>query len=253
MPGAEGTGFRRIGERERLAGGFFQIVTGTFVDPDGFTFEREIVRHPGAVCVVALEDDASHVLGVRQYRAPVDQLLLELPAGKRDVAGEPAERCAKRELAEEAGVEAARWTELGRFYNSPGFNDEQTIAFLAEVLTPTEREADGTEERHMTIERIDLEDLDQLVTSGVIVDAKTIIACQLARHALDARKRVGPSGNVAFGTARDGSAGAARDGTEPAGPGSGDQGSGDQGSGGAELHVKGPLGVWSRAEGRSAR
>jgi hypothetical protein len=72
--------FRHLGEREQLDGGFFRFVTGTFVGPDGFTFEREIVRHPGAVCIVALEDDHRSVLMIRQYRAAVDVGLLELPA-----------------------------------------------------------------------------------------------------------------------------------------------------------------------------
>ena len=126
--------FRQIGERARYSGERLNVVVGTFVGPDGFTFEREIVRTFGAVCVVPLESDREHVLLVRQYRGPVDQALLELPAGKLDVAGEAPEHCAARELNEEVGMKAERFTELGHFYNSPGFCDELTVCFLAEEL-----------------------------------------------------------------------------------------------------------------------
>ena len=112
--GDRGT-FRQIGERLRYPGERLRVVVGTFVGPDGFTFEREIVRTFAAVCVVPLESDREHVLLVRQYRGPVDQALLELPAGKLDVPGEPPEPCAARELAEEVGATAERLTELGQF------------------------------------------------------------------------------------------------------------------------------------------
>ena len=73
---------------------------------------------------------------VRQYRAPLDTELLEVPAGKRDVASEPPELTAARELAEEAGMEAGRLELIGHFYNSPGFSDEESWCFLARDLSP---------------------------------------------------------------------------------------------------------------------
>ena len=76
---------------------------GTFERPTATTFDRDIVHHPGAVAVVPLDDDGQVVM-VRQYRAPIDQLLLEIPAGKRDVHGEDPELTAARELAEETGL-----------------------------------------------------------------------------------------------------------------------------------------------------
>jgi ADP-ribose pyrophosphatase len=176
--------FRHLGEREQLDGGFFRFVTGTFVGPDGFTFEREIVRHPGAVCIVALEDDHRSVLMIRQYRAAVDVGLLELPAGKRDVADEDPALCAGRELAEEIGREATSMTEVARFYNSPGFSDEETICFLAEGLHEVPREAHGVEEEHIVIERIQLSAVEDLMASGDLVDAKSIIGLLAARSAL---------------------------------------------------------------------
>ncbi|MGH9171726.1 MAG: NUDIX domain-containing protein [Acidimicrobiales bacterium] len=176
--------FRQLGERGRFDGGFFQIATGTFVGPDGFTFEREIVRHPGAVCVVALEADGRHVLMIRQYRGAVDQGLLELVAGKRDIPDEDPEVCAARELGEEIGRQASSFREVARFFNSPGFTDEQTICFLAQGLTECEREADGVEEENMTVERVALADVEELMTAGDLIDAKSIIGLLGARAAL---------------------------------------------------------------------
>jgi 8-oxo-dGTP pyrophosphatase MutT (NUDIX family) len=191
-PGDEsvpGEGFRLLGERERFAGGFLRLVTGTFVGPDGFTFERDIVRHPGAVCVVPLEDDGVHVMLVRQYRAAIGEALLELPAGKLDVAGEPPEDCARRELIEEIGSDTRSLVELGWFYNSPGFTDERTWCFLAEGLIADRRSAQGVEERHMTIERVRLGDVDGLVAAGQLIDAKSLIGLFLARSLLASRAR----------------------------------------------------------------
>ena len=173
--------FRQIGERTKYSGERLSVVVGTFVGPDGFTFEREIVRTFDAVCVVPLENDRAHVLCVRQYRGPVDQALLELPAGKQDVPGEAPELCAARELNEEVGARAERLTELGRFYNSPGFCNELTTCFLAEGLTDGSRAADGIEEENLVVERIALSEVDELIAAGDIVDGKTIVGLFLAR------------------------------------------------------------------------
>lgn len=176
--------FRALGERERFVGGFLRVVTGTFVGPDGFIFDRDIVRHPGAVVVVPLAEDRRHVLCVRQFRAAVGETLLELPAGKLDVKDEPPETCAERELEEEIGYRASTWTALCQFYNSPGFSDERSWCFLAEGLVASERSAQGVEERHMTIERVDLEQVDELVAAGEILDAKTIVGLTIVRERL---------------------------------------------------------------------
>jgi ADP-ribose pyrophosphatase len=186
--------FRQIGERARYSGERLNVVVGTFVGPDGFTFEREIVRTFGAVCVVPLESDREHVLLVRQYRGPVDQALLELPAGKLDVAGEAPEHCAARELNEEVGMKAERFTELGHFYNSPGFCDELTVCFLAEELRAGERAADGVEEEHLVVERIALSSVDELVATGDIADAKTIAGLFLTRSLLSTARPGDPLG-----------------------------------------------------------
>jgi ADP-ribose pyrophosphatase len=184
LPLDRGT-FRQIGERLRYPGERLRVVVGTFVGPDGFTFEREIVRTFAAACVVPLEIDREHVLLVRQYRGPVDQALLELPAGKLDVPGEPPELCAARELAEEVGATAERFTQLGQFLNSPGYCDELTTCFLAEGLKAGTRTADGIEEEHLVVERISLSSVDELIATGDIADAKTIVGLLLARSFLE--------------------------------------------------------------------
>jgi len=167
-----------------LDGGFFKVVTARLVGPDGFIFEREIIHHPGAVCIVPLEADGRHVLMIRQYRAAVGHAILELPAGKRDVPDEDPTLCASRELVEEIGREPSLLTEIAQFYNSPGFCDEKTICFLATGLRECPREAHGAEEENLTIERIDLADVEELMAAGDLIDAKSIIALTAARTVL---------------------------------------------------------------------
>jgi ADP-ribose pyrophosphatase len=145
--------FRRLGEDERYRGPLIALATATFLDPDGGQFERDVVHHPGAVSVVPLRDDGRVVL-VRQYRAAIDRDLLEIPAGKRDIEGEPPEATARRELVEEVGLQAERLELLAEFFNSPGFCDELSYVFLARGLTPCDTDAQGVEEQHMTIEEV---------------------------------------------------------------------------------------------------
>ena len=94
----EGTGFRKTGETLIHRGWFITVAKAEFVDPDGRQFDRDIVRHPGAVAIVPMTDDGA-VLLVHQYRAAVDRWLFEIPAGTCDVEGEPPETTARRELA----------------------------------------------------------------------------------------------------------------------------------------------------------
>jgi ADP-ribose pyrophosphatase len=186
MPPPERGAFRSLGERPRYSGSFLRLVTGTFLDPNGFTFERDLVRHTGAVCVLPLEADGT-VIMLRQYRAPLDTFVLEIPAGKLDVPGEDLEEAARRELREEAGVTATSFTCLGGFHNSPGFTDEYTTCYLAEGLVPAGRETHGIEEEHLTLERISIDQLWQLLARGELTDAKTIVALALTARLLASR------------------------------------------------------------------
>ena len=175
--------FHLVGEKERYRGSLISVAQGTFAGPGGATFERDIVHHPGAVSMVPIIDGDT-VIMVRQYRAPVDQRLLEIPAGKRDVSDEPPEETATRELIEEIGMRPGRLELLAEFYNSPGFSDERSFSYLALDLDPAEPSAHGIEEQHMTIEHISLADVPALIRARRIVDAKTIIGLMLARDAL---------------------------------------------------------------------
>jgi 8-oxo-dGTP pyrophosphatase MutT (NUDIX family) len=175
--------FRPLGERVLYEGHVISLAVGTFEAPDGSRFERELVHHPGAVSVVPLHDDGSVTL-VRQYRAPLDAELLEIPAGKCDVAGEPAEVTAERELAEEVGLRAGRLDLLAEFLTSPGFSDEHSWTFLARDLESVELDLQGVEEQHMEALRVPLSAVPAMIQAGELLDAKTIIGLTLAAQRL---------------------------------------------------------------------
>ena len=144
--------------------------------PDGDMVGREIVRHPGAVAVVPVID--GHVVLIRQYRVAVDAVVLELPAGKLDIAGEDPAAAAARELEEETGFVAANLELMGSLLNSPGFCDERIHVYLAEDLSAGEPHADGAEEAHSEIVHIPTSDVRDMVMSGQVEDAKTLIGLQ---------------------------------------------------------------------------
>jgi len=148
-----------------------------------------VVRHPGAVAVVPLTERDT-VLLVRQYRGPLDRFLLEIPAGTRDVEGEPPDTTARRELEEEVGVRARSVRLLATVHNSPGFCDEETLVYLAEDLSPGTPARHGEEEIHIDVEEVPIDDVDELVGSGTITDAQTMIGLLLARDA----RRGAPAG-----------------------------------------------------------
>ena len=172
--------FRLVDEETVYDGHVMRVVVGTFQAPDGHTFTRDVVRHPGAVAVLPLHDDGTVTL-VRQYRAPIDDHLLEIPAGIRDVDDEPPEQTAARELAEEAGLEAEALEHLVDFHNAPGMSDEVVHIYLATGLRECEADAQGVEEEAMTIERHHLDDLAAMIDAGHLTDAKTVIAVALVR------------------------------------------------------------------------
>lgn len=139
--------------------------------PNGETATREIVRHPGAVAVLALVDNK--MLVVEQYRKPMEKSLVEIPAGKLDPGEDPAE-AAIRELEEETGYTAAAVKPICRFYTSPGFADERLYLYVAEGLTRGEAHPD--EDEFLDCTAITLEQAEQYVAEGRIADAKTIMA-----------------------------------------------------------------------------
>jgi ADP-ribose pyrophosphatase len=182
-------GFRRVSEDELLRAWLFRVDRLGLVDPGGAPFERVVVRHPGAVTVVPVHDDGTVTL-VRQYRAAVDAMVLEIPAGTRDKDGEEPEDTARRELAEEAGLEAARWEHLIATWNTPGVSDQRTIVYLATGLSACPRRPDGVEEGYMTLETVRLADLERLVADGTLQDETTVLGLHLARQRLSADGRL---------------------------------------------------------------
>jgi 8-oxo-dGTP pyrophosphatase MutT (NUDIX family) len=146
--------------------------------PDGGVVERQVVQHPGAVAVVAL-DEAGQVLMIRQYRHPVGYLLWELPAGLRDVPGEPAEVTAQRELLEEAGYTARDWRVLVDFYSSPGISTERIRVFMARDLREVplaERDfVPVHEEAHLVTGWLPLEVAVGRLTSGELHNGVTAV------------------------------------------------------------------------------
>jgi ADP-ribose pyrophosphatase len=152
----------------------------TYRYSDGGEAEREVVTHPGAVAIIAHDDEVIWL--VRQPREAVEEdALLELPAGKLDVDGESRLECAQRELIEECGLRASEWTELKRFYTSPGFADEEVTIFLATGLEQVESEPADPEER-IDIVRWPVPDIDVAIEE--CFDAKSLIGLVLLRDRL---------------------------------------------------------------------
>jgi ADP-ribose pyrophosphatase len=166
----------------------------TVAMPGGGDSVREVVAHQGAVAVVAL-DDEDRVLLLRQYRHPFGRHLWELPAGLRDADGEPPLETAKRELAEEALLAAARWSLLATIYSSPGFSDEQVLIYLAEDLDDVDRPDGFTvehEEADMTLERVPLADAVQRVFDGDIRNASAVVGLLAAAQLRATAPRLRP-------------------------------------------------------------
>lgn len=146
--------------------------------PDGKEAQREVVFHPGGVAVLAL-DGEERVYLVRQYRYPIRQLLLELPAGKLDHGQEDPIEGARRELAEETGLEAEEWTYLGHILASPGFCTEDLHMYLARGLTRKEQHLD--EDEFLDVVIMPFSELVGQVMDGTITDAKTVAAALKAK------------------------------------------------------------------------
>ncbi len=179
--------YRLVDSREIARGGFLTFSEETFESPAGERFVRWMVEHPGAVAAVPVEDGpgGQQVVLVRQWRPALRAPLLEIPAGKLDVPGEPPDDAMHRELAEEIQQASGRLVKLATFWNSPGFSTELTHVYIALDLSPCDRpEAAKEEEQDMTIERIPLAGIGPLIASGEITDAKTIIGLNLAERYL---------------------------------------------------------------------
>jgi 8-oxo-dGDP phosphatase len=155
--------------QDLAAGSVVQVRRDTVTMPDGQQVGREVVEHPGAVGIVALDDDGQ-VLLIRQYRHPAGRELWEIPAGLRDVAGEPLSMTARRELLEEAGYQAAHWQVLADFFTSPGISSERLRVYLARGLTRVPDAERGYvpdhEEAHLSVEWAPLDVVVSRILAG---------------------------------------------------------------------------------------
>lgn len=139
---------------------------------------RQVAVHPGGAVVVPVMKDGKIIM-VSQYRYPHNEVILELPAGKLEKHEDP-QLCASRELAEETGYTTEKIEKLGKIYTTPGFCDEVLHIYLAENLTPGEH-AREEGEIGMEMYELSLDEIDEKIRSGEIVDAKTICGIQMYR------------------------------------------------------------------------
>lgn len=144
--------------------------------PNGRTATREVVEHPGAVAIVPITKEGNIIL-VRQFRHPIGQVILEVPAGKLD-PGENPEACARRELAEETGFMPQKLRKLTAMYTTPGFSNEIIYLYMAEDLIDSDKLPDEDEFIHT--ETYSPEQIRQMIASGELCDAKSLVALCLA-------------------------------------------------------------------------
>lgn len=182
----EGSAWFETVSSEIVYEGWSTVRRDTVRTPDGEDVDREVVVHDDAVAVVPVLEDGSVVL-LRQYRHPFGTSLLEVPAGKLDVDGEPPEAAAQRELAEEIRYRAGRLEPLITIANSVGWTNERTHLFLARDLEPVSPPAGfvaKAEEAAMEVVRLPLDAAVAAVRAGDVPDAKTVVGLLLAADRL---------------------------------------------------------------------
>jgi ADP-ribose pyrophosphatase len=163
----------------------FWVTLDRAVDPDGFEIKRAIVQHAGSAVMMPV-DAKGRVLLVKQYRLPARKHLWELPAGRID-PGETALKAARRELAEETGYRARKWTKLATFWASPGYVAETMTIYVAEDLSAGE--AAPMEDERIECRWFSMRELERMIGRGGIQDAKTIVGWSLWRLRLSERRR----------------------------------------------------------------
>ncbi|HWJ78176.1 MAG TPA: NUDIX hydrolase [Niallia sp.] len=159
-----------------FSGRIIQVQVDEVELPNGKTSTRELVKHPGAVAIIAVTDDNKIVM-VEQYRKPLEKTIVEIPAGKLEKGEEPS-LCAKRELEEETGYDCQSLELISSFYTSPGFADEIIHVYLAKGLSKKENAAGLDEDEFVNLMEITLEEAQTLIEEQRIFDAKTIFAVQ---------------------------------------------------------------------------
>jgi len=179
--------FEVLSSRTAYSGRMIALRVDEVTMPGGNSAVREVVEHPGAVAMAAI-DDERRVVMIHQYRHPVGRRLWELPAGLLDISGEDPLATAKRELVEEVGLAAGDWSVLVDVAASPGFTDESVRVYLATGLTEVGRPGlMGNEEDDLVVRRFPLAEAVRMALAGEIVNASTI-AGLLAAHAVTGGK-----------------------------------------------------------------
>ena len=183
--------FDTVASETVYVGKIFAVRADEVRMPGGATARRDVVEHFGAVAVVALDSEDNIVL-VYQYRHAVGRRLLELPAGLLDIDGEAPHLTAARELQEEVGLQATRWSVLVDVDSAVGFCDESVRVFLATELSDVGRPDAHHEEADLTVERVPLQKAVQMVLAGEIVNSIAVSGI-LAAHTLR-REGITPRG-----------------------------------------------------------
>ena len=169
---------RRISSQQVFAGGFLQVFRDEAELPDGLRVNREYIRHPGAAVVVPVLDDGRLVME-RQFRYPLQKVLLEFPAGKIE-SGEPIGACVQRELLEETGYTAREWALAGRLHNAAAYSDEFIELWFARGLTSGTQRLDVGELLEVCLMEPDA--VMRLAAKGELTDAKTMIGLLWLEH-----------------------------------------------------------------------
>jgi len=163
-------------------GKVFNTIVNQIVYDSGNKAVREVAEHPGGAVVVPVTDEGKIVM-VTQHRFPMNEVLLELPAGKLNKAENPFV-CAIRELEEETGYKSENVTELGSIYTSPGYSTEKLWIYLAKNLKPGNHNREEGE-YGMQVFEFSLDEVEQKIINGEIVDGKTICGIYLAKRFIE--------------------------------------------------------------------
>ena len=174
-----------VQSKELLKTSIFRVTEDHAVDPEGFQIKRAIIQHEGSAVMMPV-DEKGRILLVKQYRLPARQYLWELPAGRLD-PGETPLKAAKRELGEETGLKAKKWTKLAFFYPSPGFLAENMTIFLAEDLK--QGDAKPMEDERIETHWYKPKQIDEMIRAGKIQDGKTMIGYFQWKRLMKERKK----------------------------------------------------------------
>ncbi len=172
---------KTLASRVAFQGRLLRLEVDEVALPDGQEAVREVIRHPGGVCVLPLHNDGT-VSVVRQFRYPYKEVLTELPAGKLE-PGEDPDAAVRRELSEETGLEAAEWHSMGVFYPTPGYCDEVLRLYFARQLSAGSAHPDDGE--FLAPDRIPLDTLVDMAMAGQLPDGKTMALILRVRRFLD--------------------------------------------------------------------